>query len=241
MRRIAATILLIPLLFGCASTKVYNLKNCRIPEHAPNGLPSVNAKWADFDTLFTKYYLPIDWDPKKYISKRNLIILRTSESNQRMFQFLFKENWGEEKKPESELSPQKKVRKMAEIKPKSRASFSNTYVWNGKELKPKSGATFENTWEFNGRELKPKSGASFSNTYEWSGKELKPKSGASFSNTYVWDGKELKPKSGAKFENTWVFNGREWKPKSGASFSNTFEVSGNIPVPVCALVVLALM
>ena len=57
----------------------------------------------------------------------------------------------------------------------------------------------------------------------------------------LWDGKELKPKSGAKFENTWVFDGREWKLKSGAKFSNTWIVNGNIPVLVCALVILGLI
>jgi hypothetical protein len=100
MRRIAATILLIVLLYGCATTRVYNLDKYGIPGHDPNGLPSVNEKWADFDTLFTEYYLPIDWDCNKYISKRHLLILRTSEQNQKKFQFFFRQYWGKEIKPE---------------------------------------------------------------------------------------------------------------------------------------------
>lgn len=125
---------------------------------------------------------------------------------------------------------------VGEIHPKSGASFSNTYVWDGEELDPKSGAG--NTWVFRGNEVRPKSGASFENTYTWDGEELRPKSGASFEDTYVWDGTELKLKSGASFGNTWTFNGEEWELKSGSSFSNTWEVEGHVPVPVAAIVVL---
>ncbi|MBI5639261.1 MAG: hypothetical protein HZA17_02440 [Nitrospirae bacterium] len=49
--------------------------------------------------------------------------------------------------------------------------------------------------------------------------EIKPKSGATLTNTCVWDGKELKPKAGATLKNTW-------------------EITGDVPVPVSALVIL---
>lgn len=90
-------------------------------------------------------------------------------------------------------------------------------------------------------EIKPKSGATLLNTYTWDGKELKPKSGARLANTFVWNGKELKPKSGATLKNTWVYERHEWRQKSGATMSNTWVVDGEIPVPVCALVVLGIL
>lgn len=126
----------------------------------------------------------------------------------------------------------------AEIRPKAGGGLSNTFAWDGKELKPKSGATLERTWTFNGKELKPKSKATLRNTYTWNGKELKAKSGASLSNTFAWNGKELKPKSGATLKNTWVYERGEWRQKSGATMGNTWVVTGSIPTPVCALVIL---
>lgn len=87
-------------------------------------------------------------------------------------------------------------------------------------------------------ELAPKQGATFNNTWQWDGRELRPKSGATFATTFVWDGRILQPKTGATFANSWTFDGKEWRKKSGATFANTWVVSGDIPIPVAAVIVL---
>lgn len=124
--------------------------------------------------------------------------------------------------------------------PKSGATSSNTYVWDGKKLKPKSGATSKNTWLFDGKELRRASGAKSSNTYVWTGFKLYPKSGATSSKTWIWNGKELKPQSGAKSSNTWFFDHCQWKLKQGAISKNSWVITGFVPIPVSALVILGL-
>jgi hypothetical protein len=53
-----------------------------------------------------------------------------------------------------------------EIKPKSNAASSNTWVWNGSELKPKNSPSSSNTWVIEGNKAKPKVNPNSSNTYE---------------------------------------------------------------------------
>lgn len=98
-RRVSFVVLLI-FLSGCATTKVYNLNKAGVPANDPNGLPSVNQKWEDFDKLLTEYYLPLNWDCNKYISNRHLVIFKASEQNQEKFRFFFKQYWGKEIVPE---------------------------------------------------------------------------------------------------------------------------------------------
>ncbi len=74
---------------------------------------------------------------------------------------------------------------------------------DGKELKPKSGAKNSDTWILDGRELKLKYGASFSNTWIWDGKEIRPKTGGSYANTWVIEGQKVKPKINANSSNTY--------------------------------------
>lgn len=127
-----------------------------------------------------------------------------------------------------------------EIKPKSGATSYNTYVWDGKELKPKLGATSKNTWLFDGEEIKKKVGATASNTYVWTGSQFKPKAGASSKRTWIWSENELKPQLGATAANTWKFDRSEWSFKQGATSNNTWVVTGSVPIPVSALVILRL-
>lgn len=78
------------------------------------------------------------------------------------------------------------------------------WVCDGKELKPKSGANSSNTWVYTSNgEIKPKFGANSSNTWVFNGRELKPKFGANSSNTWVLDGNKFKPRFGANSSNTW--------------------------------------
>jgi len=42
------------------------------------------------------------------------------------------------------------------------------------------------------------------------------------------------------FNNSWTFDGKEWCKKSGATFANTWVVTGDIPIPVAAVVILHL-
>jgi len=72
------------------------------------------------------------------------------------------------------------------------------------------------------------------------GAEIKPKADATLKNTYVWDGKTLKSKAGAALSTTWELDGKEWRTRAGASLATTWEVSGDIPAPVCALVILGI-
>jgi hypothetical protein len=127
-----------------------------------------------------------------------------------------------------------------EIRPKSGATSQNTFVWDGKELRPRSGATSETTWLFDGKEIRKKSGATASCTYLWTGSHFKPKSGATARNTWVWAENELKPQSGATSSNTWKFDRCEWALKHGATSRNSLVVTGFVPIPICALVILGL-
>ena len=127
-----------------------------------------------------------------------------------------------------------------EIRPKSGATSQDTYVWDGKELKAKSGATSETTWLFDGKELRKKVGATASNTYLWTSTRFKPKSGATAANTWIWSRNELKPQAGAKSANTWVFERCEWSLKQRGNSQNSWAITGFVPVPVCALVILGL-
>jgi hypothetical protein len=127
-----------------------------------------------------------------------------------------------------------------EIKPKSGATSYNTYLWDGKKLRAKSGATSRTTWLFDGKEVRKESGATSSNTYLWSGAKFKPKSGATSANTWMWARNKLKPRSGAKASNTWVFDRCEWTLKQGADPRNSWVITGFVPVPISALVILGL-
>jgi hypothetical protein len=97
---IAASILLVTVVTGCTTTKIYNLDRYGVPGRYPDSPPSVYERWADFDTLFTQYYLSPDWDYNRYISKRNLVILTASEQNQQKFRFFFRQYWGKDIEPE---------------------------------------------------------------------------------------------------------------------------------------------
>lgn len=127
-----------------------------------------------------------------------------------------------------------------EIRPLSGNNLSNTYQWNGKELRPLSGEA-RRSWEFKKDELRPIIGATGSNSYLWDGKELRPKINATSSNSYIWNGRELKRKSMNQLEETWSFDGKEWRKLGMTSLANTYQVKGDIPVPVCALVILKLV
>jgi hypothetical protein len=97
---ITASIVLVTVLTGCTTTKVYNLDKYGVPGLYPDSPPSVAQRWADFDTLFTQYYLSQVWDYNRYISSRHLVILTASEQNQQKFRFLFKQYWGKDIEPE---------------------------------------------------------------------------------------------------------------------------------------------
>lgn len=96
------SLFLILLLSSCISSKVYNLDRYKIPGNDPNGNASTLAKWNDFDSLLTNYYLPINWERNKYVSKRHLVILRTNKRNQKKFEFFFEQYWDEKIEPEQE-------------------------------------------------------------------------------------------------------------------------------------------
>lgn len=123
-------------------------------------------------------------------------------------------------------SPAKPAPIKVEIKPKSGATFKNTYVFDGKKIKPKSGATLGNSFDWDGKTIKPCVGATFATTLVWDGKSLKAKSGATFKDTYVYENNTWKPKSGATFSNSFVISKNEIKPKSGATFKNTYLWTG---------------
>jgi hypothetical protein len=59
-------------------------------------------------------------------------------------------------------------------------------------------------------------------------------------NTWIWKNKELRPQSGATASNSWVFDHCEWRLKQGANSQNTWVVSGFVPVPISALIILGL-
>ncbi len=102
MTRVLLVLLFSVLLSSCAVTRVYNLDNYNVPGNDDLGNPSVKKKWVEFDTLFTEYYLPIDWETNRYISKKHLVILRSSKENQKKFRFFFKQFWEKEIEPETE-------------------------------------------------------------------------------------------------------------------------------------------
>ena len=127
-----------------------------------------------------------------------------------------------------------------EIRPKTGATSFNSFVWDGKELRPKSGATGKTIWVFDGKEVKKKSGATSSSTYLWTGNQFMPKSGATSANTWTWSRNELKRLSGATVSNTWKFDRCEWTLKQGATSQNSWAVTGFVPIPISALVILGL-
>jgi hypothetical protein len=127
-----------------------------------------------------------------------------------------------------------------EIRPKTGATSYNSFKWDGKELRPKAGATSKNTWIFDGEEVRKKSGSTASSTYVWTGSQFKPKSGATSTNTWTWSRNELKRLSGATASNTWKFDRCEWTLKQGATSQNSWVVTGFVPVPISALVILGL-
>lgn len=82
------------------------------------------------------------------------------------------------------------------------------WIVSGAELKPRTGASSSNTWVLTSRgEIKPKTGASSSNTWVFDGEELKPKSGARSSNTWVLTSDKVKPKINARYSNTYDIDG----------------------------------
>ena len=99
-RIIAASILLVTVLTGCTTTKVYNLDRYGVPGRYPDSPPSVSERWRDFDTLFTQYYLSQIWDYNSYISKGHLVILTANEQIQEKFRFFFRVYWGKDIEPE---------------------------------------------------------------------------------------------------------------------------------------------
>jgi hypothetical protein len=126
------------------------------------------------------------------------------------------------------------------IKPQNGSNAYNNYSWNGKSLRA-LGAGCGTTWAFDGEKLRKNCGADSSNTYVWKNRRFRPMSGSTAGNTWIWNGTELKPQSGATAARTWGFDGRIWSLKQGSTAPNSWVVSGFIPIPVCALVVLGLI
>ncbi len=129
---------------------------------------------------------------------------------------------------------------IGQIKPRTGANSFNTYVWNGKVMKPNTGATCEKTWSFDGKELRKSRGAASANTYSWNGKRFRPMTGATNNNIFIWNGVELKRQTGSISSNTWAFNGQYWSLKQGTTDRNSWVVSGFVPIPLCALIILGL-
>ena len=110
----------------------------------------------------------------------------------------------------------------------------------GKTVKSRTGGTCKTTWGFDGKEVKKRCGAVSSNTYLWNGRIFRPVTGATGRTTWVWNGTELKKKVGSTSDNTWCFDGHYWTLKQGATGKTSWAVSGFIPIPVCALIILGL-
>ena len=129
---------------------------------------------------------------------------------------------------------------IGQIEPRVGSNSFNTYVWDGKVVKARTGATCETTWRFDGKKLRKNCGATSSNTYLWNGRRFKPVMGATGETSWIWNGTELRRQVGSTSGSTWRFNGHYWFLKQGATGRTSWVISGFVPIPVCALVILGL-
>ena len=120
-----------------------------------------------------------------------------------------------------------------EIKPKSGATSSNTWVIDRGEIKPKSGANSNNTWKIGSDRIEPKYGASSSNRCKLS------RDGFSCSfGEFKFDGKYFSPKHSSSSQDVLIIERGEIKPKNGATSSNTFVYDIGIEPLIVAFVYL---
>ena len=126
------------------------------------------------------------------------------------------------------------------IRRQSGSTSSNTYGWDGKTLRPLSGATCHNSYSFDGRILRPMCNSHSSNTYIWNNRVFHLRDGSTSANSWKWNGRVLGLLSGANSANTWSFDGKVWRLKQNTNSHNSWMVSGYIPIPVCALVLLGI-
>ena len=107
MIKLILCIVMAAMSAGCVTSRIYDLDQYKIPSDDPNGLPSIQAKWQDFDYILTKIYMPLDWNgTNRYYSCRNLVILRTSKSNHSRFLNLLRSYWGVSDDEEVKFEPQ---------------------------------------------------------------------------------------------------------------------------------------
>lgn len=97
MQRTVFIIIICTFQISCRVSKVYDLDTVRIPYPVQGTVEQL--KWDDFDSLFLTKYLPINWKKNKYLVKRHIVVLRTTNKNHKKFNFFFNEYWKCDIKP----------------------------------------------------------------------------------------------------------------------------------------------
>jgi len=112
------------------------------------------------------------------------------------------------------------------------------WVWDGEILKPAMGYRPEDEWKFDGRYLKPVWSLDPQSEWEWDGKILKPTWDNSAQNQWIWEDNVLKPYWDPNPDRMWVLEETIVRPMWNFNTSLQWEVTGSVPLPVLALVLL---
>lgn len=112
------------------------------------------------------------------------------------------------------------------------------WEWDGKTLKPAYGYRPEDEWKFDGRYLQPAWSLDPQNEWEWDGKILKPTWDNSAANQWLWENEILKSFWNPDPDLTWIREENIIRPMWDFNTSLQWEITGDIPLPIIALVIL---
>ena len=112
------------------------------------------------------------------------------------------------------------------------------WEWNGKSLKPAYGYRPEDEWKFDGRYLRPAWNLDPQSEWEWDGKILKPTWDNSAQNQWIWENNILKSFWDPNPDLTWILEDGIIRPMWNFNTSLQWEITGAVPLPIIALVIL---
>lgn len=114
------------------------------------------------------------------------------------------------------------------------------WQWDGKILEPVSGNRPEDVWEFDGKYLRQSWNIGTRNEWVWENSILKPAWENNPELQWHWEKNILRNYWVPQPDQTWILEDNRVRPMWSYNPLHEWEITGNIPLPVIALVVLGI-
>lgn len=112
------------------------------------------------------------------------------------------------------------------------------WIWDGEVLKPYWGFRPEDEWTFDGKYLKPVWSADAQSEWVWDGQIMKPFWNQNVEQQWIWRDGQLKPFWDSNPDLQWILEEGTMRPMWRFNTLEEWTISGDVPLPVIALVVL---